>query len=78
MISEEMFWYRVRFGYVGGLVNWSAAFVEVIFIIKSRLLVTAFASNHVDKVFRVAGNVVSDRSCFAVEWDVQEVSPLDM
>ena len=25
MISKEMFWYR---GYVGGLVNWSAEFVE--------------------------------------------------
>lgn len=30
------------------------------------LLVTAFAPNHVDKVFRVTGNVVSNRFfCFA-------------
>ena len=30
MISEEMFRYRTGFGYVGGLVNWSAVFVEAI------------------------------------------------
>ena len=28
------------------------------------LFMTAFALNHVDRVFRVAGNVVSNRSCF--------------
>jgi len=30
MISEEMFWYRGRFTHIGGLVDWSAVFVEAI------------------------------------------------
>ena len=71
MISEEMFRYRCRFGYFSGLVNWSAVSVKA--IIESSLCfsyilsVTAFAMNHINKSFRVAGDVVSNRSqsCFA-------------
>ena len=50
MISEEMFRYRSRFGYVGGLVNWSAVFVGAIFELSFRfsniLFVTTLALNH--------------------------------
>ena len=53
---------------VGGLVNWSAVFVETIFessfSFSCILFTTAFALNHVNKVFR-AVNVMSNGSCFA-------------
>ena len=42
---------------------------------------TAYGLNHVNKVFRVAGNVVSNRSCFDCGVEcvrVYEVSPMDM
>ena len=47
-----------------------AVFVEAViessFYFSYILLVTAFAVNHVDKVFRVTGNLVSNRFfCFA-------------
>ena len=71
MISEDMSSFRGRFGYVGGLVNWSAVFVEAIFKLSFSfsyiLFVTAIALSRVNKVFRVAGNVVSNGSCFACE-----------
>ena len=52
-----------------GLVNWSTVFVEAIFessfCFSYTLFVTAFSLSHVNKVFRVAGNVVSTWSSFA-------------
>ena len=54
---------------LAGFVNWSAVFVEAIFqssfSFSCILLISAFALNHVNRVFRVACNVVSNRSCFA-------------
>ena len=55
---------RGRFGYVGGLVNWSAVFVEAIFV-------TAFALNHSSKVFIVLTTVNSLKHvcvCARVSW----------
>ena len=50
-------------------VNWSVVFVEAIFqssfTFSCMLLISAFALNHVNRVFRVTCNVVSNRSCFA-------------
>ena len=52
------------------------AIFETSFCFTYILFVTAFALRHVSKVFRVAGNGVSNRSCFACGMECIRCKPV--
>ena len=66
MISEEMFRYRGRFGYVSGLSTevFVEAIFESLFPFSFHIVGDSVRTESCKLAFRVAGNVVNNRSCF--------------